>query len=110
VRRVSAAEIEATVVGHVRGMLHTPDIMVGTWRAAREQIDGLTESEVREALERFDPQWEELFPAEQARIVQLLVERVDVRVDGIDIRLRVDGLAGLYREVAGVSGRTRQAA
>ena len=25
-----------------------------------------------------DPLWDELFPAEQARIVQLLVERVDV--------------------------------
>jgi hypothetical protein len=26
--------------------------------------------------------WDELFPAEQARIVQLLVERVDVRIHG----------------------------
>jgi DNA invertase Pin-like site-specific DNA recombinase len=110
VRRVSAAEIEGAVVGHVRGMLQTPDIVVDTWRAAHEQIPELTEADVREALEHFDPLWDELFPAEQARIVQLLVERVDVRVDGIDIRLRVDGLAGLYREVAGVGGRARQAA
>ena len=41
-------------------------------------MDGLTEAEVREALQRLDPLWDELFPAEQARIVQLLVERVDV--------------------------------
>ncbi|MCB1381241.1 MAG: recombinase family protein, partial [Alphaproteobacteria bacterium] len=110
VRRVSAAEIESAVVGHVRGTLQTPDIVVGTWRAAREQIDGLTESEVREALEHFDPLWDELFPAEQARIVQLLVERVDVGTEGIDIKLRVDGLSGLYREIAGVASRTKQAA
>ncbi len=39
-------------------------------------LDGLSESDVRGALERLDPLWDELFPAEQARIVQLLVERV----------------------------------
>jgi site-specific DNA recombinase len=30
----------------------------------------------------FDPLWDELFPAEQARIVALLVERVDIGTDG----------------------------
>ena len=45
--------------------------------------------------------WDELFPAEQARIVQLLVERVDVRMHGVEVRLRPNGLAGLVREVAG---------
>ena len=101
VRRVSAAEIEAAVVEQLRSLLRAPEIVVGTWQAARNEIDGLTEAEVRNVLEQFDPLWDELFPAEQARIVQLLVDRVDVNVDGIDIKLRVDGLAGLYREVAG---------
>ncbi len=47
-----------------------------------------------------DPLWDELFPAEQARIVQLLVERVDVLTHGVEVRLRPNGLAGLVREVA----------
>ena len=34
------------------------------------------------------------FPAEQARIVQLLVERVDVGPDGVDLRLRTEGVLG----------------
>ncbi len=42
--------------------------------------------------------WDELFPAEQARIVALMVERVEITEDGLDIRLRTDGLAGLVRE------------
>jgi site-specific DNA recombinase len=29
-------------------------------------------------LTRFDPLWNELFPAEQARIVQSVVERLDI--------------------------------
>jgi hypothetical protein len=53
------------------------------------------------ALLQLDPLWDELFPAEQARIVQLLVERVDVRMGGVEIRLRPNGLIGLVREVAG---------
>jgi hypothetical protein len=38
-------------------------------------------------------------PAEQARIVQLLVERVDVSSDGVDIRLRTEGLANLATDL-----------
>ncbi|MBM3952654.1 MAG: recombinase family protein [Rhodospirillales bacterium] len=110
VGRVSAAEIEAAVVSQLRGLLRAPEIVVGTWRAARAEIDGLAESEVREALERLDPLWDELFPAEQARIVQLLVKRVDVAPDGIDIRLRVDGLATLVRDLAGAGPESRRAA
>ncbi len=41
---------------------------------------------------------------EQARIVALLVERVDIGTDGLDIRLRVDGLTGLAREMMADTG------
>jgi DNA invertase Pin-like site-specific DNA recombinase len=111
VRRLSAAEIEAAVVGQVRALLHQPEVVVGTWLAARAEAPDLTEAEVREALERLDPLWEELFPAEQARIVRLLVERVEVGPAGADIRLRVAGLASLVRDLgAGAPDATRVAA
>ncbi|TNE55009.1 MAG: recombinase family protein, partial [Sphingomonadales bacterium] len=42
---------------------------------------------------------DELFPAEQARIVALLVERVDIGTDGLNVRLRIDGLGDLAREM-----------
>jgi site-specific DNA recombinase len=38
-------------------------------------------------------------PAEQARIVQLLVERVDIGLGGLDVCLRVDGLGYLVRDL-----------
>jgi hypothetical protein len=111
VRRVSAAEIEAAVVGQVRALLRQPEVVVGTWFAARAEAPDLTESETREALERLDPLWDELFPAEQARIVRLLVERVEVGSAGADVRLRVAGLASLVRDLgAGAPGVTRVAA
>ena len=72
---------------------------MGTWRAAHHQEPSLTEAETRNALLRLDPLWDGLFPAEQARIVQFLVERVEVGTAGLDLRLRVDGLTGLVREM-----------
>jgi site-specific DNA recombinase len=75
----------------------------GRWRrsGAPAERDTITEAEAREALLQLDPLWDELFPAEQARIVQLLVERVDVTMHGVEVRLRPSGLATLVREVAG---------
>ena len=63
-----------------------------------------TEREVTVLLADFATVWNELFPAEQARIVQLLVERIEIAEDGLDIRFRTDGLAGLVREF-GVDAR-----
>jgi DNA invertase Pin-like site-specific DNA recombinase len=100
VGRLPAAEIEAAVVDQIRALLRSPEIIVATWRAARANVHDLTEDQVREALERLDPLWDELFPAEQARIVQLLIERVDVDHDGIDLKLRIDGLNNIVRDLA----------
>ncbi len=111
VRRVSAAKIEAAVVGEVRALLRQPEVVVGTWLAARAGAPDLSEAEVQDALERLDPLWEELFPAEQARIVRLLVERVEVGPAVADIRLRVAGQASLIRDLgAGTPDAGRVAA
>jgi site-specific DNA recombinase len=110
IRRVPAAEIEVAVIDQVRHLLRAPEIIVATWRSARSEIADLTEAEVRDALTRLDPLWHDLFPAEQARIVELLVERVDVGVEGADIRLRVAGLASILVELTAIGGETRSAA
>ena len=96
--RVPAAEIEAAVIDQLRGVFRQPEIIVGTWRAARAEQDDVTEDEARDALAELDPLWDELFPAEQARIVQLLVDRVDVHGEGVDVRFRMNGIGALARE------------
>ena len=110
VRRVPAAEIESAVVDQLRGLLRAPEIIVRTWRAASNRWAASQEADVREALERLDPLWDELFPAEQARIVQLLVERVDISPDGADIRLRTEGLTNLVAELRAIRPESRRAA
>jgi hypothetical protein len=109
VRRVSAAEIEGAVIAQLRALLHQPEVVVGTWVAAQAEDPNLTETDVRASLARLEPLWDELFPAEQQRIVRSLVERVTVGPDGADIRLRVAGLASLVRDL-GLVGAERAAA
>jgi len=110
IRQVPAAEIERIVIDQLRSLLQTPEVIVQTWRAARKTDKALAESDVRSALLEFEPLWNELFPAEQARVVELLVERVDLQPDGIDLRLRVEGLTSLCSELRGAAGAHQEAA
>lgn len=96
--RVPAGEIEAAVIDQLRAVFRQPEIVAGTWKAARTHADDITEADARTALQHLDPLWGELFPAEQARIVALLVERIDIGTDGLTVRLRIDGLSGLVQE------------
>ena len=80
------------MIDQMRGLLRAPEIVVATGGRYDRKSTGSRRRTSRPRLEEFDAVWEELFPAEQARIVQLLVERVDVKPDGIGIRLRAAGL------------------
>jgi hypothetical protein len=51
------------------------------------------------ALQQFDDLWEQLFPAELARIVQLLVRRVTVTAKGLVIDIRAEGIAHVLRDM-----------
>jgi DNA invertase Pin-like site-specific DNA recombinase len=110
VARVPAAEIEAAVISQIRGMLRAPEVVVATWRAAQPECQSLTEDEVREALAVLDVLWRELFPAEQARIIQLLIERVDIGTEGVKLRFRDKGLAQMVSEIGMITGTGRKAA
>jgi hypothetical protein len=65
---------------------------------------------VVEALQQLDPLWDQLFPAEQARILQLLVARVVVRLDGLEISLRVEGIASMVDDLRLRADAEREAA
>jgi hypothetical protein len=96
VRSVPAAEVEEAVVAQVRHLLRTPEVIARTWATAKNEVP---EREVVQAVTAFAPLWDELFPAEQARIVRLLVERVDLSPDGLQVRLRAEGLHTLVAEL-----------
>jgi site-specific DNA recombinase len=58
------------------------------------------EGDVIEALGALEPVWDELYPAEQARILRLLIERIDVAPNGISVTLHAAGIRSLVAELA----------
>ena len=98
VRAVPAAEVEEAIIAQVRHLLRTPEIIARTWAAARNELQ-MPEREVVKTVTDFAPLWDELFPAEQARIVRLLVERIDLSPGDMHVRFRTDGLQTLVEEL-----------
>ena len=62
------------------------------------------------ALAALDSLWEELFPTEQAHLIQLLMERVDIGTDVLRLRFRDKRLAQMVTEVSTTTGKSRKAA
>jgi site-specific DNA recombinase len=58
------------------------------------------EGDVIEALGALESVWDELYPAEQARIMRLLVEQLDAAPDGISVTLHAAGIRSLVAELA----------
>jgi hypothetical protein len=104
VSSVPAAEVEEAVIAQVRHLLRTPEVIARVWAAAKPE-SAVPEREVVETVTAFAPLWEELFPAEQARVLRLLIERVDLSPAGMQVCLRAEGLQTLVAEL-----RRRQAA
>jgi len=105
IQRIPAAQIEAAVITQIRSLLQSPEIIVATWRKARETMSGIKEREVADALRRFDDLWAELFPVEQSRIIQLLVERIVISDTGADITLRLGGLTSVFDQMQSTASK-----
>ena len=85
--------VEDAVVGEIRRMIRAPEIVARTIKALREESPTVDEKAVVKALGEFDQLWAALYPAEQTRIVHLLVEQVTVGEGGIAVDLRNEGLS-----------------
>jgi site-specific DNA recombinase len=105
VRSIAASEVEGLVLGQVRRLLASPELVARTITAVRRESGAaedtdLEEGDVIEALGALEPVWNELYPAEQARILRLLIERIDIAPDGISVTLHAAGVRSLVAEFA----------
>lgn len=96
-----ASEIEAAVLAQVHKALQEPEMIVGVWQAGmalreRQEID---EPTVLVAMRQMSEVWENLFPIEQNRIMRLLIERVQLHEDGLDIIWQDDSWQRFCREL-----------
>lgn len=98
-QRLPADMIENAVVGEIRRMIRTPEIRARALSTLKSDMPDVDDKTVIAAISDFDKLWASLFPAEQARIVQLLVARVTVGASGLAVDLRHDGIRSLVREM-----------
>jgi DNA invertase Pin-like site-specific DNA recombinase len=95
--RLPAGMVEDAIVTEVRRILQTPEVVTQVLVALKR--DQVSEAEAIAALHDFNTLWAQLFPLEQARIIQLLVRRVTVTAAGLEVDIRREGVAGVIREM-----------
>ena len=98
-QRLPAAMVEDAVIGEIRRMIATPEVRAQTLAAIKSEMPDVDDKAVIAALGDFDTLWASLFPAEQARIIQLLVARITVSATGLAIDLRHDGIKSLAKQM-----------
>jgi len=97
--RLPAAELEAAVLQQLRSMMRQPVMISEIVPQAIALNDQLDEAQVTVAMTQLDVIWDQLFPAEQTRIVQLLVEKVIVSATHIELQLRANGIGQVVKEI-----------
>lgn len=97
-----AAEIEAAVLARLHQTLQSPEMVVAVWHAASQMREGetLDEPMVVLAMNQIGKVWDQLFPIEQHRIVRLLIERVHLHADGLEILWKDDGWRSFSQEMS----------
>lgn len=83
----------------VYAALRAPHIVQVVWDRVREINPTITEPEVVLPMMRLSTVWKQLFPVEQNRLVRLLIERVVLSPDGMEIVWRIGGWASLADEL-----------
>ena len=97
--RLPAAELESAVLDQLRAILRAPNLLGDMLPQAIKLDPTLDEAKITVAMTRLDAIWDQLFPAEQARIVKLLVEKVIVSPNDLEVRLRANGIERLVLEL-----------
>lgn len=101
---ISAAEIEGLVTAQIHKLLAKPEIIAQVITASviakyDNEDDRLQDVQIIEALKDVSKVWEELFPAEQVRITHLLIKKVILNPDGVDIRIFNEGFNQFTEEL-----------
>lgn len=94
-----AESIEALVVEQVCQMLRAPESVQAVWDRVRESGLDLDQARVVVPMRQLAAVWPSLFPAEQRRLAQLLIERVLIGDDGLEILWRDAGWVELIEEL-----------
>lgn len=96
--RIPAGEVEAATVAQIKTVLSSPEAITAVWQAIQQQGSALDEDAVVMSMHTLGDVWERLFPVEQHRIVNLMIERVDLVPGGLKVKWREIGWKSLIQE------------
>ncbi len=97
IKQIAANEMEERVLQQVQRLVTAPDIIIDTYKAALKHDKSITDMDVRESLQNIAPIWDELFPSEQQRLLSLMIDKVILYEDHLDIQVRTQGLTSLVK-------------
>jgi hypothetical protein len=106
--RMPAAELESAVLDQLRNILRAPNLLSDLVPRAKKLDPTLDEAKVTVAMTRLDLIWDQLFPAEQTRIVKMLIEKVIVSPSDLEVRLRANGIEQLVQELQADRASTKR--
>ena len=106
--RMPAAELESAVLDQLRNILRAPNLLCDLVPQAKKLDPTLDEARVTVAMTRLDLIWDQLFPAEQTRIVKMLIEKVIVSPSDLEVRLRANGIEQLVQELQADPASTKR--
>lgn len=107
IRMVRAGDLEGIVFDQIKTLFRNPAMIVSTWKAAAAMDEGITEEEVREGLQSIEAVWDHLYHKEQARLLQLFVEKIRVEPEGVHIDLRTNGINSLVMDLKAAARKTK---
>lgn len=97
--RLPAIELEANVVAQLRRILCAPDLKTQVAQIMTAKDSQIDEAKVCIAMLQIEKIWDQLFPAEQERIVRLLIKKVVVTSHAIQVQFHPNGIERLATEI-----------
>ncbi|MBB3211670.1 hypothetical protein FHW67_000918 [Herbaspirillum sp. Sphag1AN] len=101
-QRLPAPEIEAAVVAQIRSVLTSPEAVAAVVSHIQRNGAQVDEATIVLAMGRLNNVWDQLFQVERHRIVNLMIERIDLvhlgEIQGIKVKWRELGWNTLIAE------------
>ncbi|MDR3155736.1 MAG: zinc ribbon domain-containing protein [Holosporaceae bacterium] len=98
-KNIPAEPVERSVIEEVLKIIKSPEVVINLNRLAEQRKD-LRKDDLMTALKNLNEAWSYLYQAEQTKIVKILVERVEIKENGIKLDLNLDGFDNLFVELA----------
>ena len=89
-RTLPAGDIENFITAKIRMLLTSPEIITKSLHKLEEA--GIKEEEALHHLQTIEQMWDSLFPVERQRITKLLIHKIHVKDDGIEVCMEATGL------------------